>query len=354
MTTHQKRWTSKAARMATAAAVVGAALVGGVASPSQAAVATYTVTPKTGPTTAGAVLSIVGKGFRSAAGASNLFSGATAVQYTTGTCPTAHASATSTVLDSTALTIPSATRLVSTAPTLPLTASKATAYNICVYGTANSNALLGTAKYTAYPVPTISAVLSPASGPAAGGNEVVITGTNFTKASTVKFGSFTSPKVTVAADGLSITAVAPAQAASSTAVTVAVTTEGGTNATPSTASWDDYTYTNAITVSPAWGDGTSGNVITVAGVGFTTALASANTNAGVVFTRAGMTTTTDDLAKCSALQIISDTELTCVAPTLTDGAYIVVVTSDDTSATGGTPAYETVVSSSAAYTAADF
>ena len=127
-----------------------------------------------------------------------------------------------------------------------------------------------------------------------------------------------------------------------------------TDPTPSTATWDDYVYTNAITVSPQTGDGTAGNVVTVAGVGFTTALDSANTNAGVVFTRAGMTTATDDLAKCSALQIISDYELTCVAPTLTDGAYIVVVTSDDTSATGGTPAYETVVSSSAAYTAADF
>jgi hypothetical protein len=354
MITLKKAATSRVARGATVLALAGAGLIG-LATESQAA-ATYTVLPKTGPTTAGAVLSITGTGFRTAAGALNLFAGATAVQYTTSTCPATHAAATATVLDSTALTVPTATRIVSTAPALPLTASAATAYTICVYGTASSNALLGSAAYKAYPVPTITAANVSASGPAAGGNSVVVTGTNFTATSVVKFGTFVSPKVTVAANGLSLTAVAPAQPAA--AVAVSVTTEGGTNATPSTATWDDYTYTNAIAVSPNLGDGTVGNVITVSGVGFTNALNTVtNANAAVVFTRAGMTTATDDVAKCSAIQIISDNEITCVTPALTAanvGAFIVVVTTDDTSATGGASAYETVVSLSATYTVAAF
>lgn len=355
MTTFKSAWMSRVARLAAVSTVAGAALIG-VAGPSEAAVASYTVTPKTGPTTAGAVLSIAGTGFRTAAGALNLVAGAGAVQYTTATCASTYAVAAGSVYASTALTVPSATRIVSTAPSLPLTSSKATAYNICIYGTANSNALLGSAKYTAYPVPTITAANAPASGPAAGSNSVIVTGTNFTKAAVVKFGTFTSPKVTVAADGLSLTAVAPAQPAG--AVAISVTTEGGTNPTPATATWDDYTYVNAITVTPSFGDGTAGNVITVSGVGFTNAMnTTTNAAAAVVFTRAGMIAATDDIAKCTAIQVISDNEMTCTAPALTAanvGAFIVVVTTDDTSATGGTSAYETVVSSSAAYTVAPF
>jgi hypothetical protein len=80
----------------------------------------------------------------------------------------------------------------------------------------------------------------------------------------------------------------------------------------------------------------------------------------VVFTRAGMTTATDDLAKCSNIQIVSDLELICTTPLLDgltvptpNGAFIVVVTSDD-AAIAPTATFESVLSSSAAYTAASF
>jgi hypothetical protein len=344
---HTPQISTKRVLAVVAATALAVATTVAVAGTSEAATATYTATPKTGPTTAGQVISIAGTGFQTAAGSSTLFAGATGVQFTTGTCPATHAAATSSVLDSTAKTVTNSRRVVATAPALPLTAAKATAYNICVYGTANSNALLGVAKYTAYPVAAITGANVPASGPAAGGNTVVISGTGFTPTTKVMFGTVASPKVTAARDGLSVTAVAPAQAAG--AVAVSVTTEGGTNPTPGTASWDDYTYVNAISVSPAFGDGTAGNAITVTGVGFTAGITGANS--GVVFTRAGMTTATDDIAKCSSIQIVSDKELICVAPTLADGAYIVVATSDDTSASA---AFQSVVSSSAVFAAADF
>lgn len=328
----------------------------GFAGSSQAA-ATYTVSPKSGPggTNAGGqpasgakVITINGSGFRSAAGTLKV---ANVRWVATGTACTVGATALATY------NVPDATKIVATIPanTLALTATTTGGvttyskkdYTLCVYDATPT--LLGSAKYTVYPVPTISAAVSPASGGVSGGGTVAVEGTGFTSTAVVKFGTLVATGVKVATDGKSLTAKVPAGVAG--AVAVSVTTEGGTNPTPATAAWDDYTYVNAIAVSPALGDGTAGNPIVVKGVGFTAALDAANANAGVVWTRAGMTAATDDLAKCTGVQIISDTELTCNAPVLTDGAYIVVVTSDDTSAAA---AYETVVSGSAAYTAADF
>ncbi|MGW4719407.1 IPT/TIG domain-containing protein [Nocardia sp. NPDC004260] len=73
-------------------------------------------------------------------------------------------------------------------------------------------------------VPTITAV-SPASGPASGGNNVTISGTGFTGPLTVRFGS-TATTFTVDS-ALQITAVAPGGAAGSVQVTV--TGSGGTS-----------------------------------------------------------------------------------------------------------------------------
>ncbi|MBN1630889.1 MAG: S-layer homology domain-containing protein, partial [Thermoleophilia bacterium] len=88
----------------------------------------------------------------------------------------------------------------------------------------------------ALPVPTVSA-LNPASGPAAGGTSVVITGTNFTGASAVKFGAFSANYMIDSAT--QITAVAPAGTAGTT-VDVTVTTSAGTSSAAGTG--NDYTY----------------------------------------------------------------------------------------------------------------
>lgn len=79
--------------------------------------------------------------------------------------------------------------------------------------------------------------LTPASGSAAGGSTVTITGTGFTNAATVTFGGIAASSVTFVS-ATQMTAVSPAAGAVG-AVDVIVTTSGG--ASPNTAA-DDFTY----------------------------------------------------------------------------------------------------------------
>lgn len=85
----------------------------------------------------------------------------------------------------------------------------------------------------AAPPPTITSI-SPASGPAAGGTTVTISGTNFATGATVRFGSTAATTVTVAGS-TTITAVAPPQAPGK--VVVSVTNPDGAQAT-----FDGFTY----------------------------------------------------------------------------------------------------------------
>ncbi|WP_312692823.1 IPT/TIG domain-containing protein [Caproiciproducens sp.] len=86
-------------------------------------------------------------------------------------------------------------------------------------------------------MPTVTSI-SPASGSA--GTTVTITGTGFTGASAVKFGTDSATSVTVDSD-TQITATSPA---GSGTVDVTVTTAGGTSATSSA---DQFTYNAAPT-----------------------------------------------------------------------------------------------------------
>ena len=119
--------------------------------------------------------------------------------------------------------------------------------------------------YTSVATPVITA-LSPASGPAAGGNTVTITGLNLTGTSHVSFGATSATGFTVNSP-TQITATAPAGTGT---VNVTVTTPGGTsNALP-------YTYVSvaapAITaLSPASGPAAGGNTVTIAGTNLTAA-----------------------------------------------------------------------------------
>ena len=80
---------------------------------------------------------------------------------------------------------------------------------------------------TAAPAPTVTAI-SPASGSAAGGNTVTITGTNLTAATAVHFGAAAASSFTVNSP-TQITATSPAALAGT--VDVTVVTAGGTSAT---------------------------------------------------------------------------------------------------------------------------
>ncbi|HEX5761997.1 MAG TPA: IPT/TIG domain-containing protein [Solirubrobacterales bacterium] len=114
------------------------------------------------------------------------------------------------------------------------------------------------------------ASLSPSQGPAAGGNEVTITGINFTGASAVKFGSADSTAFTVESP-TQIKATAPA--GSPGTVAISVTTAEGTSADTAA---DDYTYVAAPAVSslsPSQGPSAGGTEVTITGTGFTGASA---------------------------------------------------------------------------------
>ena len=341
---------TKAARIGVALSLVGVAVVGAVSTESAQAATTTpkaTVAPSTGPTTVGSVLSITGSGFATPAGAPV----ASQVAFQTTVCTTTVGATKASVVS-----VVSATHLVATAPALSLVSSKPTGYNVCIYDSGTT--LLGAGTYTVYAPPTISAANSPASGSVAGGDTIVVTGTNFTKKSVVKFGTTVSPKVTVAANGNSLTAVVPAHTAGQ--IDVSVTTEGGTNATPGTTTWDDYTYTNAVTVSPHYGLNSTATTITVTGVGFKSlTFGSGAGKAAVMFVPGAYAKAVHGVGGssaaplCTNVQVVSDTELVCVTPsTLLDMPYIVTVVGDQVAA-AATP-NASVVSSSAAFTFAAF
>ena len=89
--------------------------------------------------------------------------------------------------------------------------------------------------------PAVTSV-SPASGPTAGGTTVTITGTGFTGATAVDFGTTPATSFTVVS-GTSITATAPAAAGVGTA-DVTVTTPAGTSGTSAA---DRYSYVYSLT-----------------------------------------------------------------------------------------------------------
>ncbi|WP_460112409.1 IPT/TIG domain-containing protein [Streptomyces platensis] len=157
--------------------------------------------------------------------------------------------------------------------------------------------------YTYVAAATLTGV-GPNRGPTRGGNTVTLTGTNFTSATTVTFGSTPATSFTVVSP-TNITAVVPPGAAG--AVAVAVTTPGGT-ATLQTA----YFYVNAPVLAglaPAAGPLAGGNTVTLTGTHLVeaTAVRFANTAAG-------------------SFTVISDTQITAVAPAGTAGPADVTVT----------------------------
>jgi len=161
--------------------------------------------------------------------------------------------------------------------------------------------------------PTVTSV-SPASGPAAGGTSVTITGTNFTGATGVNFGGVAATSVTVIS-ATSITATSPAGAVG--AIDVTVTTPGGTSATSSA---DAYTYAakpTVTSVSPNSGSTSGGTVVTITGTNFT----------GTTGVNFGSTAATN-------ITVVSATSITATSPAGAVGAIdVTVATAGGTSAT---------------------
>jgi large repetitive protein len=347
-------------RVGVAAVVAAAGSVTLFQGVSNAAPLTYTASPATGPAAnATYVVTLTGTGFANAAGAS-LVKPTTGVQFST-TC-----SANSTTTPGTsaaAFNVISATRLAVTTPSLTLVGTS-TAFKVCVFDSTTPFNLLGSATYTIFAAPAITAAMVPASGPAFGGNTVAITGTGFTSTSKVTIGGVAATSVKITGT-TGITATAPAHAASATAAQVIVTTQGGPNPTPGTATFDDYTYQSAIQVSP--GFGAAGTVIDVKGVGFSSLVWTGATAAAVYLVDGPYDPTAVSAAKthaqtgtCGSVQVLADTELVCVVPTLAgalgNAAYTITVVNDSSvdAQTNVATYSQSVVSSGATFTISPF
>lgn len=342
--------------MASALAVSGTVAMAGS---SEAAVAAVRLTPTTGSSAGGTVVTITGKDFQNAAGTSKVG----IVWFSLTACVADAAPAAGDQVLSKSVT--SATKVVVTTKALNLTATpKPTVYFICVQNTAN-DAIIGTSKFTSYLAPFINTgtPLTPVSGSALGGGSVTITGENFTTKTTATIGGkkLTGVKVVIgsgtdatAANGDdTLTGVVPAGTGATAGVIV--TSQGGsTTLTPT------FNYLDAIKVSPAFGTGTDNDVITISGSGFLVRdfAAAAVLDSAVAVVAAGTNIAVGQPVPvtqlCDTVQVESDTVLSCqLNGALADGAYsVVIITRDGTTATDIGAA--TAVSRSATYSVSDF
>ncbi len=151
---------------------------------------------------------------------------------------------------------------------------------------------------------TVSSVL-PSQGPLAGGETVTLSGSGFTGATQVSFGSTAGTNVNVLSDS-QLTVVSPAGASGQVSLTV--TTPSGTSS-----GGPGYTYTDGpivTSVSPTSGPPGGGTSVTVSGFNLTGAT-------GVSFGSAAAT----------GIQVASATQLTAVSPAGSPGAVDITVTS---------------------------
>jgi IPT/TIG domain-containing protein/FG-GAP repeat protein len=217
------------------------------------------VNPTQGPLGAGTSVSISGTGFTNT---STVTFGAT---------------------NATSFTINSATSITATAP-----AGSAGTVDVTVTTPGGISATSSADRYTYVAAPTVTAV-DPTQGPLGAGTTVSITGTGFTNASAVKFGTVSASYTVNSPTG--ITATAPAGSAGPVHITV--TTPGGISAT-STA--DQYTYDAQPTVTavnPVSGRLAGGDTVTITGTNLTSATAvSFGGTAATSFTVNGATSIT--------------------------------------------------------------
>ncbi|MFI9631729.1 IPT/TIG domain-containing protein [Nocardia sp. NPDC051929] len=225
------------------------------------------ITPNQGSTAGGTTVTLNGSGF----------TGATAVTF--GSTP------------ATSFTVVSDTQITAVTPAgtgiVPVT----------VTGPGGTS---GAVPYTYVVVPTITSI-SPTSGPTAGGNSVIITGTGFTGPLTVRFGS-TATLFTINSP-TQITAVAPAGTGT---VQVTVTGSGGTS------NGVAYTYAAVPTltsIAPSTGPVTGGTTVVLTGTNLT-----------------GATAVTFGGTPATSFTVNSATQITAVAPAGTGTVSVKVTT----------------------------
>ncbi len=180
-------------------------------------------------------------------------------------------------------------------------------------------------QFTYFAASTISS-LNPTTGPAAGGTLVTISGTGFTGATSVDFGTNPATSLRVVND-TTITADSPA---GSGVVDVTVITPVGTSATSPA---DQFTYTaiaapTVAGISPSTGPASGGTLVTITGAGFTSATA-------VDF---GTTVATD-------VKVVNDTTITADSPAGSGAVNVTVTTPAGTSATSSADQFTFIAAS---------
>jgi hypothetical protein len=167
-------------------------------------------------------------------------------------------------------------------------------------------------QFTYVAAPAVTGV-SPAAGPADGGTTVTVTGSGFTNATAVTFGSTAAASFTVDSD-TQITATAPAGSPGPADITV--TTADGTSTTSPA---DQFTFVAAPAVtgvSPAIGTVKGGTTVILTGAGFT-----------------GATAVTFGSTAAAGFTVDSDSQITAISPAQAQGPVTVTVTTP-----GGTSA----------------
>ena len=189
------------------------------------------VSPASGPTGGGTSVTINGTGF----------TGATAVSFGGAAAST--------------FTVNSSSKITATAP-----AESAGTVDITVTTPGGTSTTSASDSYRYAALPTVTNV-SPPAGPTAGGTSVTITGTNFTGATAVKFGTTSATFTIVSAT--QINATAPAESTGLVDITVA--TPGGISATSAN---DKFFYSappTVTTISPSAGPLGGGTTVTITG-----------------------------------------------------------------------------------------
>jgi IPT/TIG domain len=249
------------------------------------------ISPVSGPTSGGAIVTITG---------TNL-TAATAVKFGT--------------VNATSFAVNTATSITATAP-----AAAASTVDVTVTTPVGTSATSAADQFTYISPPTVTGI-NPTAGATAGGSSVTITGTNFTGATGVSFGSTAATSFTVNG-ATSITATTPAGSAGT--VDVTVTTPGGTSATTAA---DRYTYAAAPTVTglnPTAGPTAGGTTVTITGTNLT-----------------GATAVTFGAANATSFTVNSATTITATAPTHTAAGTVdvTVTTPGGTTATTAADRY---------------
>ncbi len=337
------------------------------------------------------------------------FQATTSAAAATATCATAPSTTVTSSMTATTVRYLSSTKVSVVVPALTggSLVSPTGFWLICAYNAAQNTGVIpttatviGKANYVAAVAPTISdgssaspIAVSPASGPASGGQVVTINGTGFPTsitANTPLTASFAGMPLTniTPISSTQFTAVTPAQPASTNKPVLTVTTNGGSVslANDATPSQPVYKYVNGISVSPNTVPKGQSVDVDVQGTGFTTLNFSHTTGAAHdpadasahVYLVQGVydaTSLSSDKTKaesteCVNVAVISDSELICTVdasqsiayathlPTysntaaLANGTYTVTIVDDGS--VGATLKYQSVLSSGATFTVADF